>query len=218
MHSAMLGQEAPVASEGAAGAVGAEPTAARAGDRMDQRTRELAERLLQRGFGDLTEREQRVIARIAKRLHISRNVNRAYEEQLTYGERLSDRVAAFGGSWTFIILFGIVLLAWTLLNSEVLARLGAAFDPYPYIFLNLILSMLAAIQAPIIMMSQNRQAAKDRLTAAHDYEVNLKAELEIMALHEKMDELRLVEVTKLLESQQQMLRLVAALAEGPRRS
>lgn len=126
-------------------------------------------------------------------------------------------MASFGGSWTFIILFGIVLLAWALLNSEVLAHLGMAFDPYPYIFLNLMLSMLAAIQAPIIMMSQNRLAAKDRLAAAHDYEVNLKAELEIIALHEKMDELRHGEVTKLLESQREMLRLIAALAEGPRR-
>lgn len=183
---------------------------------MNQRVRELAQRLLQRGFDDLSEREQRVITRIAERLHISRNVNRAYEDQLTFGERLADRVASFGGSWTFIVIFGVVLLGWTLLNSLVLARAGEAFDPYPYVFLNLILSMLAAIQAPIIMMSQNRQAAKDRIAAAHDYEVNLKAELEIMALHEKMDQLRHGEVTKVLEAQQDVLRLVAALADGRR--
>jgi hypothetical protein len=117
---------------------------------MDHRVRELAERLLQRGFDDLTEREQRVIARIAKRLHISRNVNRAYDEQLTYGEPRAGRVARFGRSWTFIVLFGIVLLIWVALNSVVLTGLGAAFDPYPYVFLNLILSMLAAIRAPNI--------------------------------------------------------------------
>lgn len=180
---------------------------------MQNRVSELALTLLRRGFEDLTEREQRVITRIAERLHISRNVNRAYEEQLRYGDRLADRVASFGGSWTFIILFGAVLVSWVALNSLILARLGTPFDPYPYVFLNLILSMLAAIQAPIIMMSQNRQAAKDRLAAAHDYEVNLKAELEIMALHEKMDQLRHDEVTRVLESQEELLRRIAALGE-----
>jgi len=183
---------------------------------MEHGVRELAERLLQRGFDDLSEREQRVISRVAKRLHISRNINRTYDEQLTFGERLADRVAAFGGSWTFIILFGVVLLGWLVLNSWILASLGMAFDPYPYIFLNLVLSMLAAIQAPVIMMSQNRQATKDRLAAGHDYEVNLKAELEIMALHEKMDELRHGEVTRLIDSQQEMLRLIAGLADPSR--
>lgn len=112
----------------------------------------------------------------------------AYDEQRTLGERLSDRVAAVGGSWTFIMLFGAVLVMWMILNSQMLTRMRLVFDPYPYIFLNILLSTLAAIQAPVIMMSQNRQADKDRLAAAHDYEVNLEAELEILQLHEKNDE------------------------------
>lgn len=98
-------------------------------------------------------------------------------------------MAVFGGSWTFILLFGAVLLAWIALNSLILARIAKPFDPYPFIFLNLVLSALAALQAPVIMMSQNRQAARDRLDARHDYEVNLKAELEILAPHEKLDAL-----------------------------
>jgi uncharacterized membrane protein len=175
---------------------------------MDQRVRDLAERLLQSGFEDLSERERRVISRIAKRVHISQNVNRAFDEKLTLGQHLADRVAAFGGSWTFIILFGIVLVGWIVLNSVLLAENRGSFDPYPYVFLNLILSMLAAIQAPVIMMSQNRQASKDRLMAEHDYEVNLKAELEIMRLHEKLDQLRQEQLTRLLEQQEEQLQLI----------
>lgn len=109
------------------------------------------------------------------------------DTHLTFGERLADRVARFGGSWTFILIFAGFLLAWAAANSLLLRP---PFDPYPYIFLNLMLSMLAAIQAPIIMMSQNRQAAKDRAQADSDYAVNLKAELEVMGLHEKIDALR----------------------------
>ena len=131
------------------------------------------------------ENEERVIERLTQRLHISRNVNREYEETLTLGQRLADRIAIFGGSWTFILLFLSLLLLWIVLNTVVLARLSQPFDPYPYIFLNLILSMLAALQAPVIMMSQNRYAAKDRVAAEHDYEVNLKAELEILACGER---------------------------------
>src|SRR5689334_20164279 len=105
--------------------------------------------------------------------------NLAFEPELKFGERLADRVAAFGGSWTFIIIFWLALIAWVVLNSYVLRDSGESFDPYPYILLNLFLSMLAAFQAPIIMMSQNRQAAKDRQQAARDYEVNRRAEIEI---------------------------------------
>ena len=111
------------------------------------------------------------------------------EANSTFGERLADRTAAVGGSWGFIIAFGVVLFGWMLLNSELLGQVGKAFDPYPYIFLNLMLSTLAAIQAPIILMSQNRQAQKDRVAASHDFEVNLRAELEIMHLHRKIDSL-----------------------------
>jgi uncharacterized membrane protein len=168
---------------------------------VEPHVRQLAERLLNTGFDALPEREQRVIARIARRVHISQNLNVVLEERRTYGERLADQVAAFGGSWTFIIMFGTILVAWVALNSFLLAGTPEAFDSYPYIFLNLILSMLAALQAPVIMMSQNRQAAKDRVAAGHDYEVNLKAELEILALHEKLDQMRTDQLTTLLRQQ-----------------
>ena len=121
------------------------------------------------------------------RTRVSRNVNVEAEEQMTLGERLADQVASFGGSWTFIIIFGVVMLIWVILNSA--ALFVRHFDPYPYILLNLFLSMVAAIQAPVIMMSQNRQAAKDRLQADQDYQVNLKAELEVAQLHHKLDHL-----------------------------
>ena len=121
------------------------------------------------------------------RTHVTKNPNVEEDEQLTFGQRIADRVATFGGSWTFIITFGAILLVWIVVNSLLLA--AHPFDPYPYILLNLVLSMLAALQAPVIMMSQNRQAAKDRLKSDLDYEVNLKAELEVAQLHRKMDRL-----------------------------
>lgn len=156
----------------------------------------LAQRLLDMGYEEIPARERLVIERVAKRLAVSRNINIEHEKSYTFGERLADKVASFGGSWTFLILFSLVIIGWVILNSMMLA---GGFDPYPYILLNLFLSMLASIQAPVIMMSQNRQAAKDRLSAAHDYEVNLKAEIEIMALHEKLDEIRAKDLTELLK-------------------
>ena len=119
------------------------------------------------------------------RTHVSRNVNEEEEDRLTFGERIADRVASFGGSWTFIIFFGCVLAAWMGVNGYFLA--AHPFDPFPFILLNLGLSALAALQAPVIMMSQNRQATKDRLKADLDYQVNLKAELEVAQLHGKID-------------------------------
>ncbi|MBB4841174.1 MULTISPECIES: DUF1003 domain-containing protein [Sphingomonas] len=116
---------------------------------------------------------------------VGRDPNALFDERLTFGEKLADRVAAVGGSWGFIIGFGLFLGAWALLNTVVLA--AHAFDPFPFIFLNLMLSMLAALQAPIIMMSQNRQAAKDRFEARLDYETNLRAEAQIDSLHHKID-------------------------------
>ena len=178
---------------------------------MNNQLLEFAKKCLHLGFDSLSEREQRVIRYFAERLHISRNINRDFEDQLTFGQRLADKVASFGGSWTFIIIFAAILLSWILLNSFMLARRGDSFDPYPYILLNLFLSMLAAIQAPIIMMSQNRQAMKDRLDAAHDYEVNLKAELEILSLHEKLDELRESKWAELIMMQQEQIRLLTQL-------
>lgn len=171
---------------------------------MDQNVKQLAEKLLQTGYEDLPERQQRVLRRMAKRIVISENINESFHEKLTLGQRLADRVAAFGGSWTFIIIFGVVLAAWVLINVGLLTARNV-FDPYPFIFLNLILSMLAAIQAPVIMMSQNRQSSKDRLAAAHDYEVNLKAELEIMTLHEKIDDVRMRQLETLLTQQSEQI-------------
>ena len=127
----------------------------------------------------------------------------------TFGERLADRVARFGGSWTFIMIFVAILLTWTLLNTEILGK--TAFDPFPYIFLNLMLSMVAALQAPVIMMSQNRQSTKDRHMALHDYEINLKAETEILALHEKIDALRQDQLVTLLAQQQAQIDLLQRL-------
>lgn len=159
----------------------------------------------------LPEREHRVVQHFSDRLHISHDTNLEFEKKLTFGQRLADRVAAFGGSWTFILIFAAILLSWVLLNSFILARRGDAFDVYPYILLNLFLSMLAAIQAPVILMSQNRQGVKDRLDAAHDYEVNLKAELEILSLHEKIDELRELKWAELIGMQQEQIQLLTQL-------
>lgn len=157
-------------------------------------TADLALRLLGRPLDELDADERRVLDAIAERRLISRDAADIDDQGASFGARLSDRVAAVGGSWGFIILFTVVLLGWMLLNSEVLARWGMAFDPYPFIFLNLMLSTLAAIQAPIIMMSQNRASAKDRIAAGLDYEINLRAELEIMRLHEKLDQMRIHEL------------------------
>jgi uncharacterized membrane protein len=168
--------------------------------------------------GEAGESEQRVVDRLAKRLHISRNARRQFEERLTVGQRLADRIAVFGGSWTFILTFLALLASWVVLNTVILARVGRPFDAYPYIFLNLILSMLAALQAPVIMMSQNRHAARDRAAAEHDYEVNLKAELEILALHRKVDTLREQQWAELLAMQQEQIRLLMGLRGTPQPS
>ncbi|CAN5352605.1 DUF1003 domain-containing protein [soil metagenome] len=153
----------------------------------ENRSADLAQRLLGKPSTALDEEERRVLAGIAAGTPLSRDAADEADARATFGERLSDRVAAVGGSWGFIITFTVVLFGWMLLNSSVLAHIGAAFDPYPFIFLNLLLSTLAAVQAPIIMMSQNRQSAKDRVAASLDYETNLRAELDILRLHEKLD-------------------------------
>ena len=150
----------------------------------------LARLLLEREFDELDPEEQKVIQRVASGRLAGLDASERSEIASTFGQRLADRVAAVGGSWGFIAVFAAALLAWVTLNSGVLQMIGVApFDRYPFIFLNLMLSMLAAIQAPVIMMSQNRQAAKDRITARHDYEVNLRAQLELSQLSQKLDRL-----------------------------
>jgi uncharacterized membrane protein len=184
----------------------------------DDNVSALAQQLMRRRVEELGDLEKRVLSHIARDCHITRDPNDDEDgspRRATSGERLADRVAAFGGSWTFILLFMGLLVAWCAVNTLLLTR-DTAFDPYPFIFLNLILSMLAALQAPVIMMSQNRQSQKDRSNARHDYEVNLKAELDLMALHDKLDDLREKALAKLMEQQEEQLeilnRMVANLA------
>jgi uncharacterized membrane protein len=161
------------------------------------------EELLKAEHGELTELDRQVADSIATHDMLAENVDMAFEERRTFGERLSDHLASFGGSWTFIIWFAATLALWIALNQTVPGQ--ERFDPYPYILLNLILSCVAALQAPIIMMSQKRQEAKDRLRSQSDYRVNLKAALEIRHLHEKMDHLISRQWQRLAEIQQMQL-------------
>ena len=165
--------------------------------------------LLETEKGELTFLEHEVLESLRKQELLSANVDSEFEKQRTLGEQLADRLAVFGGSWTFLICFGAFLVLWIVLNSLVLYARPP--DPYPYIFLNLVLSCLAAIQAPIIMMSQNRQEAKDRLRSQHDYQVNLKAELEIRNLHEKMDHLLSNQWERLVQIQELQVELLTEL-------
>lgn len=178
---------------------------------MAAKLEKLAEKLLHRDWEKLGERERKVLESIENRSSVARNTNRDVEDERTFGERVADKIAKFGGSWTFMFCFAGILIFWVFLNSYILANRNSVFDPYPYILLNLFLSMLAAIQAPVIMMSQNRQAARDRIDAAHDYEINLKSELEIRNLHEKFDGLRDGKWAELVEMQQQQMRLLEKL-------
>lgn len=156
------------------------------------------ESTLEQELGSLSILEKEVLRAMKEGEVISENIDKTVDEQLTFGQRLSDKIASFGGSWTFIISFFLFLAAWIAFNIYSLAR---PFDPYPFILLNLILSCIAAMQAPIIMMSQNRQEEKDRERSRHDYQVNLKAELEIRMIHEKIDHLILHQQQRLFEIQ-----------------
>jgi uncharacterized membrane protein len=166
--------------------------------------------LLESEKGELTSLEREVVESIKAHEILSTNVDAEFEREWSLGERLADRLASFGGSWTFLIIFAVFLGLWILMNSLVL--LWRPVDPYPYILLNLVLSCLAAIQAPIIMMSQNRQEAKDRLRSQHDYQVNLKAELEIRHLHEKVDHLLSHQWERLVQIQEVQLELLSELS------
>jgi uncharacterized membrane protein len=165
---------------------------------------------LGREWESLAARERRIVEAVLHRRPVARDTNQAFMDDRSFGQRMADRIAAFGGSWPFIGLFMLFLAGWMAVNSVLLARRGA-FDPYPYILLNLILSTLAALQAPVIMMSQNRQGERDRLNAANDYEVNLKAEMEIRALHEKLDVLREADWAELVRLQQVQIGMLERL-------
>ncbi len=162
--------------------------------------------------GELTSLEEEVLSSLREHDLLTRNVDAEFEQDWTLGQRLADRLATFGGSWTFLICFGVFLVCWIAVNSVVL--LWRPVDPYPFILLNLVLSCLAALQAPVIMMSQNRQEAKDRIRSQHDYQVNLKAELEIRHLHEKLDHLLGRQWERLAEIQEIQLELLSELGQS----
>jgi uncharacterized membrane protein len=166
---------------------------------------EIIARLLKKELEKLTESEKHVLERLHSSQAISRNTHADLNTRLTFGQRVADKVASFGGSWPFIGIFAAFLAIWVGLNVFLLFSHKHPFDPFPYILLNLFLSMLAAIQAPVIMMSQNRQSANDRIVSQHDYEVNLKAEVEIVALHQKIDELRVQQWEALIRLQTEQI-------------
>ena len=157
--------------------------------------------------GDLTELERKVLDSLANKTTLTDKIDEDETQVLTLGQRIADKVADFGGSWTFIISFGVFIAIWILLN--VFWLLNKGFDPYPFILLNLILSCLAALQAPVIMMSQNRQEEKDRERGKKDYMINLKSELEIRSLHEKVDHLLLHQQQELLEIQKVQIEMMS---------
>ena len=165
--------------------------------------------LLESEKGELTSLEEEVLHSIQDHELLSKNVDAEFEQTWTFGERLADRIAAFGGSWAFLIYFGAFIALWIVMNTIVLVWRPP--DPYPFILLNLILSCLAAMQAPIIMMSQNRQEAKDRLRSQHDYQVNLKAELEIRHLNDKIDHLLSHQWDRLAQIQEIQLDLLSEI-------
>jgi uncharacterized membrane protein len=173
------------------------------------------EELLKAEHGELTELDRQVAESMATHDTLAEDTDEEFEDRRTLGERWSDHLASFGGSWTFIILFGVVLGTWMAFN--LLVPEPGRFDVYPFILLNLVLSTIAAIQAPIIMMSQKRQEAKDRLRSQNDYRVNLKAELEIQHLHEKIDHLITRQWQRLAEIQQMQLEMMSDLRPGRRR-
>jgi uncharacterized membrane protein len=166
---------------------------------------------LEAEYQKLSELEHAVVSKVTRRGRVSKLVHQDMDTQMTFGQRMADRIAQFGGSWTFIGIFAGILIAWMVVNAVVLV--GHPFDPYPFILLNLVLSTLAALQAPVIMMSQNRQAHKDRMQANQDYEINLMAEIEIRDLHDKLDSLRFKQWHELWHIQKRQIELLEHLCE-----
>ncbi|MBM3162447.1 MAG: DUF1003 domain-containing protein [Chlorobi bacterium] len=164
------------------------------------------QQILETEKGEITRLDHDVLKAMQEQEVLSKNPDIDFDAELTFGQRLADKIASFGGSWSFIMIFGLFLFLWMGLNSWLLV--ARPFDPYPFILLNLVLSSLAAIQAPLIMMSQNRQEARDRARAIHDYQVNLKAELEIRQLHQKVDHLLSRQWERLVEIQEIQMELI----------
>lgn len=159
--------------------------------------------------GEITNLENDIVDKLAQYESISSNIEKKFISNLTFGEKLSDKIASFGGSWKFIILFGLILFAWIVTNAYLISV--QPFDPYPFILLNLILSCIAAIQAPIIMMSQNRQEARDRQRAEEDYKINLKSELELRQLHQKVDHLIVQQWERMVEIQELQMEMLGEI-------
>ncbi|MEY2518897.1 MAG: hypothetical protein QOF24_656 [Verrucomicrobiota bacterium] len=178
-------------------------------DDLGKFRRDYVKEVLEDEVGELSALDQEVVESLQAHEILSSDISKQFEKELTFGEKLSDTIAAFGGSWTFIIVFGVILLVWVVGNSFILAT--RAFDPFPYILMNLVLSAIAALQAPVIMMSQNRSEARDRLRGENDYKINLKAELEIRHLHEKIDHLLRRQYNRLFEIQQIQIELLEEL-------
>lgn len=181
-------------------------------DELNDFREKYATEYLTKKLGTLTDLEKHVVSSISKNTMLSREIEEEQEKTLTYGQKIADKVAEFGGSWTFIISFIVFLMIWIAFNAFWLANKG--FDPYPFILLNLILSCIAALQAPVIMMSQNRQEEKDRERAKKDYKINLKSELEIRELHEKIDHLIINYQQDLLEIQKTQIDLLESILKN----
>jgi uncharacterized membrane protein len=164
---------------------------------------------LEAEYQKMSDLEQAIVSKITRRGRVSKLVHQDFDQQMKLGDRLADRVAQFGGSWRFIGIFTVIIIIWMGVNSFLIAK--HPFDPYPYILLNLVLSTLAALQAPVIMMSQNRQAHKDRMQANQDYEINLMAEIEIRDLHDKLDSLRFKQWHELWHIQKRQIELLEHL-------
>lgn len=181
-------------------------------DDLQKYRKEYLNKLMTDEKGDLSDLEKDVIDKLTEYESISENLEKEFDSNLTFGEKLSDLIASFGGSWKFIITFGIIILIWILINSYFL--LTKSFDPYPFILLNLVLSCLAALQAPVIMMSQNRQEARDRNRAEQDYKINLKSELELRQLHQKVDHLLIQQWERMTEIQQIQLEMLEEIKKN----
>ena len=179
-------------------------------DDLGEFRKDYIKEVLEDEIGELSVLDQEVIESLEQHEILSSDIDKQFEKKLTFGERLSDRIAEFGGSWKFLITFGAVIVVWIGVNAVLLAT--RAFDPYPFILLNLILSCLAAVQAPVIMMSQNRAEGRDRLRSENDFKVNLKAELEIRHLHEKIDHLLRRQYNRLFEIQQIQVELLEEIS------